>query len=689
VGVKPQIKKVKVKIKDRFIYHYHYVVLATGETLRVPRIEIKNDKLAIYAPYQQDFINELKYETITRTWRNDYWEVSMLEATIAIDIVKKHWPRIKDVPEVDDLSTMPLGSLNISGNQFIIIDYHGINCPKFRTELQNVFSRTFYSKGNWTINIINKNVLKIIIGFCNKFRIAISRKIKDEIQFRLDEYNLNKEKRKEFMEASKATRSADAIDIPKLGGTLYPFQSAGVRYIDKTRGRALIGDEMGLGKTIISLAWTQLHNEQTPVIVVCPASLKNNWAREILKWTEADKVIIINGSTNIRSITKDDFKGKIIKGDTPLMGHRYIILNYEMVSKWKDKILEIDPKCIILDECHYIKNYKAKRTISTIDLAKSIPHQIALSGTPMLNKPIELWTTVNLLSPTVFDNFMDFAYTYCSANRGGYGWDFNGASNLNELHVKLAENCMLRRLKKDVLDELPAKTRNTIILGMGGDGERQYNKAYHNLLDFLIEEKKKTKKQADRSMTAEVLVRIGALRQTIAKAKLPAAREWLHNALDSGMEKVVVFVHHHDTVDALYEEFKDIAVKVTGHESINDRDSNVQAFQMNDDIRMLIGTFGAAGIGLTMTAASDVVMLELPWRPSDLTQAEDRLHRIGQEKKVTAWYLLASDTIDEYMADLLERKMAIASQVLDGTSDEVVENLKGEFIKMLMDKAEE
>jgi len=274
----------------------------------------------------------------------------------------------------------------------------------------------------------------------------------------------------------------------------------------------------------------------------------------------------------------------------------------------------------------------------------------------MINRPIEGFPIVKAIDPTIFPDFWTYAQRYCGATHNGYGWDFGGATNKTELHHKLTQRVMIRRKKQDVLPELPPKLFAHIPIEL--DNRVEYNMAHDGFVDFLG--------GTQTTSGAEHLVRIENLKQLAIAGKINAAIEWISNFLDEGEEKLVVFTTHRATVERLMDEFGDIAVMVQGGMSTRGRDFVVQAFQNDPEIRLFVGNIQAAGTGLTLTAASNVAFLELPWTPGELVQAEDRCHRIGQEDTVNVWYLLAHDTIDEDIAALLDKKRVVLDAIIDG-----------------------
>jgi SNF2 family DNA or RNA helicase len=319
----------------------------------------------------------------------------------------------------------------------------------------------------------------------------------------------------------------------------------------------------------------------------------------------------------------------------------------------------------LVHNCHFIKNTKAKRTKATIKLGKTIKHIIALSGTPVINRPIEVYNALRLVNPTLFPNFWDFAQKYCGARHNGFGWDFRGASNTEELHKILSTTVMIRRLKSEVLQDLPDKIRTYLPFEISNLSE--YQEAEANFTEWLLQER--GEESVEKASRANMLVKIEALKQLAVKGKLSQALEWVENFIETD-GKLVVFAVHREVVDTLYSKFKDVAVKVDGSVSGEDRDKAVQEFQNNDKIRLFVGNIKAAGVGLTLTAASSVAFLELPWTPGELDQAEDRVHRIGQRESVNIYYLLANGTIEEKIASMLDRKRRVVDAVIDGKETE-------------------
>jgi len=446
-----------------------------------------------------------------------------------------------------------------------------------------------------------------------------------------------------FLKRINNKPSAKIDNIPGLKMELYDFQKEGVAFINARGGKALLADEMGLGKSGQSLAYLQLHPEIRPAIIICPASLKLNWAKETNMWMSNPNPQILSGGT-----------------PTKITG-QIIIINYDIISKWVKALINIKPKIIIADESHYIKSNSAKRTKAVKKLAKKIPRFLALTGTPIINRPIELYNALTLINKDLVPPFWNYTKRFCDAKHNGYGWDYSGASNTDELHALLTRSIMIRRLKKDVLKDLPDKIYALVPMKM--DNRAEYDIAENDFIQYI--KATKGKEAAKKVSGAEALVKIEALKQLAVQGKLKRVIEWIQIFLEND-EKLIVFAVHKFVIDAIMEAFPKIAVKIDGSVPNKKRQEVVDAFQTNNDIRLFVGNIKAGGIGITLTAASNVAFVELPWTPMDLDQASDRAHRIGQKYTVTIYQLLALNSIEEKIANVLDSKRKVIETIIEG-----------------------
>jgi len=441
------------------------------------------------------------------------------------------------------------------------------------------------------------------------------------------------------------------------------YQLDAVKQIEQFNGRVLLADEMGLGKSIEVLLWLWKHPELKPVIVVCPASLKWVWEN------------FIHQILNIRC---DVLQGTAPPKNRLFRKHSFIVINYEILQYWLPFLKKLNIKVLIIDECHYQKSIRAKRTKAIWELSKNIPHIIAMSGTPLTNRPSELWTTLRLIRPDLYKSFFSYAFHFCNPIRRPWGWDYKGAANLTELHRQLKSTMMIRRLKKNVLTELPDKTRTIIPLDI--EKREDYNKAVHNFIAWLS---KQSITKAKKAKKAEQLVKMGYLKRLAAELKMKAVFSWIDNCIEYNDGKLVVYCTHRKIVQMLANKYKGICVVIDGSTSPKKRKLAVRAFQTNKQKRIFIGNIKAAGVGITLTAASILAFIELDWVPGNHTQAEDRIHRIGQKDAASIYYLIAKDTIEEYLCQLIQKKQEILTSTLDGKNKTNQLNIFDELEKAL------
>ncbi len=426
-----------------------------------------------------------------------------------------------------------------------------------------------------------------------------------------------------------------------------------------------MSDEMGLGKTLQSLLYVSRHPDIKPIIVVCPASLKWNWSKE--------------------AVIHFGMRSEILESMTPpRMGiqtpHQLVIINYDILGPWISYIKELKPKLIILDECHFISNPDSKRTKNVTELCKGVPHVIALSGTPLTNRPIELYPVLKILKPDLFPSRRQYAARYCAPRRvpWGDGWDFRGASHLGELHATLKANVMIRRTKEEVLPDLPSKQRSVILFKL--PNMKEYEQVKEDYRSWLSKHNPEAMGRAER---VEELVKIGQLRRMAGYLKIPLVIEWVSNFLEESDEKLVLFGIHKKVIGALEKKYKTSCVVIDGDTPTRQRDLLVDKFRSNKKTRLFIGNIQAAGVGINLQVASKVAFCELAWRPADHTQAEARCNRIGSINSLLVYYLIAKGTLEERLINILHRKQMVLDQTLDGEKkkddyDQLVSELRKE-----------
>ncbi len=436
---------------------------------------------------------------------------------------------------------------------------------------------------------------------------------------------------------------------------LYPYQKQGIKRLLKFDGRALLADEMGLGKSIQSIGYyaqTADRYRGRPVVVVCPAGLRFNWQNEFRQHAGVAAVVL---------------EGRVAKPETPTGAAAYIV-GYEIIGRatdpksWSRFLKKLKPFLIVVDECHKIKSRTAQQTRNVFGLGKKVPHRICMSGTPIVNMPAELWTVLHFLRPDKYPGFRQYADRYCRPERKPWGWEFKGADNLDELHADLLTTMMIRRLKSDVLHQLPPKVRHVVPLAIVRRGE--YKEAFDNFIRWIRRFKGHKLRAVQR---AKVLAQSGYLLRLAAELKLPAVLEWTATWLaDNPGKKLILFAKHLPVLDAIYQRFHKQAVLIQGSVAMRKREAAVTAFQKDAKTRLFVGQIDAAGTGWNGTAASAVAFAEFDWRPGIMRQAEDRGHRIGQHRALDCFYLTAHGTFEEKVAGVIQDKQAVANQVLDG-----------------------
>jgi SWI/SNF-related matrix-associated actin-dependent regulator 1 of chromatin subfamily A len=436
--------------------------------------------------------------------------------------------------------------------------------------------------------------------------------------------------------------------IKGIKGEMYPYQKVGTEFLVASGGRAIIADAMGLGKSLQALAYIK-HSGHKRTLVVCPASVKFAWEVEIKKWTNLSSVII-------------DSKTKFSEIDSSV---NLWIVNYDILRKHFEELSKTRFDVIIGDECTYIKSLSAQRSKAFRAISRNIPSVIFLSGTPLLSRPSELFSLLNIIDPGSWANWYEFARKYCAMKRTRWGMDTSGASNTEELHSKI-RRYFIRRDKTEVLTELPPKNFMDIPVSLDKEYQKEYNDAAQDFATYLRGNTNKDDDEIAKSLQAEKLIQINTLRQLNAMGKVGSATEIIQNITDAG-EKVLVFCSFVKPLEALKEHFGDKAVIITGKTPVEERKDIIGAFQNQKEVQIFLGGYKSAGMGVTLTAASNFLGLDFPWNPADLSQSIDRLHRPGQvANSVNIYQLIARDTIDEDMKGVLEYKQDIFDQIIEG-----------------------
>uniref|UniRef100_A0A8D8YLQ4 SWI/SNF-related matrix-associated actin-dependent regulator of chromatin subfamily A-like protein 1 n=1 Tax=Cacopsylla melanoneura TaxID=428564 RepID=A0A8D8YLQ4_9HEMI len=424
---------------------------------------------------------------------------------------------------------------------------------------------------------------------------------------------------------------------PSLLTSLYPFQKIGIQFGISKNCRCILADDMGLGKTIQALGLCDYYRDDWPLLIMCPASMRFQWDEEIrthLPYVPESGIYVINSS-------KDEF-----------LNPKVVITSYDLMSKISKQLKSIRFNIVIADESHFLKSTKANRTRVGVDLIKSARRCILLSGTPALSRPIELYSQINAIDPKFFPNMTDFGIRYCGGVKNHFGWDFSGSTNMEELKLVMEEKFMIRRLKSEVLTQLPAKIRQVISIEHAMDTSDKKMKALIKKLD------------SEKVVGMERRGALLAYYHETGITKINAINDYITSLLEQN-KKFLVFAHHQvvlDAVSKLLEDKKTFYIRIDGSVGSEERKSVVDQFQYEEKFRVAVLSITAANSGITLTAANLVVFAELFWNPGILTQAEDRAHRIGQQDSVLIQYLVAKNTADDYLWPLVMTKLDVLNR---------------------------
>ena len=425
---------------------------------------------------------------------------------------------------------------------------------------------------------------------------------------------------------------------------LYPFQEEGVEWL-KNHFRAILADEMGLGKTCQTVGLINACPGIRNVLIVCPASLKLNWVGELKAWLEKP--------TTITYVEGRSF-------DISRCG-RIVVINYDILVDHIDALAQRKWDLVVCDEAHMLKNHEAKRAKAFFSSLIGANRLLFLTGSPIMNRPAELWPLLRAISEKTAGSYIDFTTRYCGGHgEDGRGWVAVGADNLEELNAKLAP-VMLRRLKKDVLKDLPSKSRQVIEIGEAASNWTKIRDAHPDEWRRRLSRIQ----EAGGDLLGGLRDSLSSIRREDGLAKVPFVLSHVRMLLEAG-EKVILFGWHRDVIRALRASLDPACPVIAGETSTKERHAAVERFQSDDSCRLIIGNIQSMGVGLTLTASSLVVFAELDWVPNALIQAEDRAHRIGQKNNVQVQYLVAGGTIDARMGPSLVRKLNHIDRAVDG-----------------------
>ena len=417
----------------------------------------------------------------------------------------------------------------------------------------------------------------------------------------------------------------------------------------------ILADDMGLGKTTSTII-AALETGAKKILIICPASLKINWQREIENYSDQPTSII---------------EGKKWEDGT------FIIINYDIIKNFHDEkkksdsvLLKTKFDLVIIDEAHYIQNKQAQRTKLINDFVSNVDRLWLLTGTPITSRPINYFNLLNLIECPVAKNWMAYVKRYCNGFQFQAGrrkiWNVSGASNLEELRDRTAP-LVLRRLKENVLD-LPDKIITPVYLRLKSKEYEALMGEYYDWYD----------KNGDSDSLTLQFTKLTKVRQVIAEEKVPSTIEICENIVEQG-KKVIVFTNFTKTLEMILEHFGKSAVRLDGQMSQKERQLSVDRFQNDESVMVFVGNIKAAGVGITLTAGEAVVMNDLSFLPSDHSQAEDRSYRYGQKNNVLVYYPIFDNTVEGIIYDILKKKKDIFETVMGDKVD------NGDYVQEILE----
>lgn len=433
------------------------------------------------------------------------------------------------------------------------------------------------------------------------------------------------------------------VEVPTVPMPVRPYQIEGLQMLRYRKGRGGLFLDMGLGKSLTSLAWLYINPDMDRVVVISTASTKTQWGREARKWGIQLPFYTLSGRT---------------PGPLPRRGAA--VLNWDILEAWTDALIAWNPQTVIADEVQAVGNPQAKRTKAFARLVKD-RGLLALSGTPALTRPSQLFTILHALEPEVFPKLWNFQQRYCDPKQGAYGMTFNGSTNAEELHEKIRP-LGIRYTKFDVLKDLPDRVYTPVIM------DCQVSTEYQEAQDKILALQGVSAKELREKLTA--------LTASAFEEKKDAVLNWIGEFLETG-EKLVLFAWHTAVLDFLAAHFGRSCVRVSGGVSKADRENAVSRFVKDPGCKVFLGQTAAAGVGIDglQEVCSNVAFVELCWSPALVDQATSRLHRMGQKNSVNVWYLLAPGTVDVVMLEALESRQAALRLVVDGKSEDDVDDV--------------
>lgn len=437
------------------------------------------------------------------------------------------------------------------------------------------------------------------------------------------------------------------------------YQREGIEFAEQSNYNCLIGDDMGLGKTIQALLAVKYAAPKLfPTLIIVKSSLKHQWAREVIKWVTSNEKLA--EASDISDPMDIPF---IVTGGRTIIpaGFKWYIISMDTVERYVSTLQLIGFKCVIIDEVQSFKESSAKRTKALRALVQDIPHRMCLSGTPILNRASEYFTTLNLIDPRTFYNQAQFNRTWCN-----YDWSRGRYTHIHNWLIpefqRVTAPYIIRRLKSDVAKDLPAFSRYLQLLDIDNPlFQKEYEKGRRELVDFLDT----ASELGILERYQHLLVLLTKLRQIVGMAKVEPCVEIAKEFLESTDRKLAIGIHHKTVGDYLTAALAEYGpVRLTGDLDASGKDKAVRAFT-EPSSRVLVASTLAAGEGLNLQMCGDAILLERQWNSAKEVQFEGRFNRIGQTNPVTVTYLIVRNSLDEWLTELIENKRHWVNSAMD------------------------
>jgi SWI/SNF-related matrix-associated actin-dependent regulator 1 of chromatin subfamily A len=466
------------------------------------------------------------------------------------------------------------------------------------------------------------------------------------------------------------TKTTSDLVIKGLKKELYEYQLCAVEFLINNGGRAIINSDMGTGKSLMALAYVA-HEKTEKTLIVTPTSVKWSFENEVRKFTNL-KPIVIDSKTKF---TLDVFNE-----------NQVFIINYDLLKKFFTQLVNFRFECLIIDEVQKIKSISARRSVLVKQISKKIPKIIMLTGSLMLNRPCELFNPLNILDPFVWNNWHYFTKKYCDGHNDYWGYNFSGASNIEELKNNISKY-YIRHLKEDVLKDLPEKVFIDVPIELDSKSRFEYDLAMDSFVDFLRDIKGKSNPEIRKSLQAEKLTSLNYLRQIATSGKIEAIQELVEDIIEND-QKVIIFSSYNEPLKKLQEVFGDSSVLLIGETPEFVRRASIDSFQNNPEIKVFLCGYSSGGVGITLTAASNIIFSDFPWTPSDMSQAYSRADRIGNKADhINIYTVIARNTIDTKIKSILDSKQLLIDKIFDNkesqdtTQTSIIDDLLKEIQK--------